>query len=90
MEFDKLSEALREVQANCIGLARIHSTIELVMEQDEHTTKSIWIGDLFGMHEQTFPTGKFPIILFPDGQTMGEMMTDPNEFADWLRKCGLY
>ena len=87
----ELSQSLREVQANCIGLFRPNKsdTYELVIDRDgDGTLYCITVGKLLGLSQLTIHKSQGNLLLFPDGMTMARFMKEPFKFNEWcLMNC---
>ena len=86
MNTTQLSAALQELQKNTIGLFKPYASkrLELVVEENEHTIKSISIGDLGGYSTTMTPIGQGLYKRFPEGMSLLSMKQDPfalNEFC---------
>ena len=86
----RLGVSLSEAQNQCKGIYQPYfdSRLELVIEEDEVTFKTLTIGDLFGLQESTYSTDQFGknIKHFPDGKSLSEMMYTPHDLHKWYQK----
>jgi len=84
---EKLANELVNLQSNCVGLYQHYSDsrIELVIEDNESTFVTVTIGDLFGLSTTTFgKSSARPIVYFPDGKSLSDMMKNPFSFNAWF------
>ena len=93
MSFTKrLSVSLSELQENVIGIVKIHGNIEMVVEENEHTFTTIWIGNLGGLSECHYPKSQFQFEVFPlknnmkPYRNMAEFLTEPIKFHNWYNE----
>ena len=83
----RLVVSLSEVQGTCTGIYQPYfdSRLELVIEEDEATFKTLTIGDLFGLQTSTYSTDQFGANIkhFPGGKSLSEMMYTPHDLHEW-------
>jgi len=81
----ELSNALTNMQEKVIGVLKHHGIIEMIIEKNEHSFKTIDIGNFLGLHTNHYPidydNGR--IIMFPNEKTLSQLMADPFEFQKW-------
>lgn len=79
--------ALNKLQEKTIGLAYIGNTIELVVDEDEHTFTTILIGSLGGFSTNHYPKSNFTFLRFPEKyNNLLEFLDDVYPFNDWYNK----
>jgi len=82
-----LSNAMYELQSNVIGIVNIHGTIELVVEENEHTFKSVHIGNLGGIATSHYPKSQFQFENFPvQFKTLSDFLKKPIQFHNWYNE----
>lgn len=87
-----LIKELNEAQAKTIGLLknRYSKELELVIEKDDVSVKTIHIGSLFGFSESNYPASHINdygrLKMFPDGKTMAQMKEDIYAFNDFVKE----
>ena len=80
----RLQLSLSELQENVIGIAKIHGNIEMVVEENEYTFKTLWVGSLGGLSECHYPKSQFQFENFPvDYANLSEFLKQPIPFHNW-------
>ena len=83
----RLQIGLSELQEKTIGIAKIHGNIEMVVEENEHTFKTLWIGNLGGLSECHYPKSQFQFENFPpDYANLSEFLQQPILFHNWYNE----
>lgn len=86
---NNLNNALVETQENIIGIViRNGKDVTLLIEEDEHTAKTISIGLLGGLCTDYVPKAhdQFKVIRFPDGKSLAQMLKEPLDFHSWYEE----
>ena len=87
---ENLRNALNELQSKTIGIARIYNHIEMVVEDNEYSFKTITMGNLGGMGENYYPKPDFNFVKIPEKYgNLRTLMNEPFEFSNWYNDNNL-
>jgi hypothetical protein len=79
-----IQDSLYLLQDSIIGICNITKTsVECVIDEDEHTFTSIHIVDLLGLQTTVYSKSTNSFSKFPDNQTLLEVLDNPMIFAQW-------
>lgn len=84
-------KACNNLQSNVIGLFRVHGTkhIDLVVENERDSLKTVTIGSLGGVSVTHLPSSKGKLIMFDEGKSLQDMKSNPfklKEITDEILK----
>lgn len=85
--------ALKALDEKVIGLAKINSSIDLILEIDESADYIVTykVGSLNGSNTNHLPLSKLNnlIFLFPDNKTLAQMKENPFEFDKFCKSINI-
>ena len=81
---ENLRNALSELQSKTIGIAKIHGQIEMVIEDDNYSFKTVSIGSLGGLSTSYYPKSDFSFKRFDlTIDNLANFLKTPHAFANW-------
>ena len=82
----QLSNVHQNVQEITIGVANIYGQHELVIDETDHTFRTISFGKLGGVIDSTYPKSDFDFKRITTFKNMADLMNYPMEFKEFIDK----